>query len=78
MKYFLCNLLSQSLTSPASILHYFSHDIDTKKSDNWSLGDLAGEGVGNYIPPMAFVLAGVASCNSVGAAVYTESLFKVS
>jgi hypothetical protein len=40
-------------------------------------GDLTGDGVGNYIPPMAFILAGVASCNSVGAAVFTESLFKV-
>eukprot|EP00092_Neocalanus_flemingeri_P017436 GFUD01018861.1.p1 GENE.GFUD01018861.1~~GFUD01018861.1.p1 ORF type:complete len:378 (-),score=110.75 GFUD01018861.1:36-1169(-) len=41
------------------------------------LGDLMFAG-GNTIPLLAIVLAMVASCNSVGAAVYTESLFKTS
>jgi len=40
------------------------------------LGDIIGTNVGPTIPPIAFVLATIASCNSVGAAVYTESLFK--
>ena len=40
------------------------------------LDSVLSEG-GNTIPLMAVVLAMVASCNSVGAAVYTESLFKV-
>jgi len=41
------------------------------------LDSVLSEG-GNTIPLMAVVLAMVASCNSVGAAVYTESLFKTS
>ena len=39
------------------------------------LDSVLSEG-GNTIPLMAVVLAMVASCNSVGAAVYTESLFR--
>ena len=34
-------------------------------------------GSNNTIPILAVVLAIIASCNSVGAALYTESLFKV-
>ena len=40
-------------------------------------GDIVGTSVGPRIPPIAFVLAIIASCNSVAAAVYTETLFKV-
>jgi len=40
------------------------------------LGDVLSEDITNSIPLIAIVLAAVAACNSVGAAVYTESLFK--
>jgi len=40
------------------------------------LGDVLGKSTGEGIPLLAFLLAGIASINSVGAAVYTESLFK--
>jgi len=40
------------------------------------IGDMAGVSSGPSIPPIAFVLAAIASLNSVGAALYTESLFK--
>jgi len=40
------------------------------------LGDIVGTSVGPRIPPIAFVLAIIASCNSVAAGVYTETLFK--
>lgn len=39
-------------------------------------GDLFSESSTNTVPMIAVVLALIASCNSVGAAVYTESLFK--
>merc|ERR1740137_313824 len=42
------------------------------------LGDLMSVDEGNQIPMMAFIFAIVSSFNSVGAAVYTESLFKTS
>jgi len=40
------------------------------------LGDVLSKDITNSIPLIAIVLAAVAACNSVGAAVYTESLFK--
>ena len=42
------------------------------------LGDVLSTDMTNVIPFSAIVLAAVAACNSVGAAVYTESLFKTS
>ena len=42
------------------------------------LGDVLSTDMTNVIPLSAIVLAAVAACNSVGAAVYTESLFKTS
>jgi len=42
------------------------------------LGDLMSVDGGNHIPMMAIIFAVVSSFNSVGAAVYTESLFKTS
>ena len=41
------------------------------------LGDIMSVDGGNHIPMMAIIFAIVSSFNSVGAAVYTESLFKV-
>ena len=40
------------------------------------LGDLLSEDGGNKIPALAILFAVVSSFNSVGAAVYTEQLFK--
>lgn len=40
------------------------------------IGDVFGTTTTPAIPPAAFLLAVIASCNSVGAAVYTERLFK--
>ena len=42
------------------------------------LGDILSVDGGNHIPMMAIIFAVVSSFNSVGAAVYTESLFKSS
>jgi drug/metabolite transporter (DMT)-like permease len=42
------------------------------------LGDIMSVDGGNHIPMMAIIFAIVSSFNSVGAAVYTESLFKTS
>ena len=42
------------------------------------LGDIMSADGGNNIPMMAIIFAVVSSFNSVGAAVYTESLFKTS
>ena len=42
------------------------------------LGDIMSVDGGNHIPMMAIIFAMVSSFNSVGAAVYTESLFKTS
>ena len=42
------------------------------------LGDLLSVGEVNQIPMMAIIFAVITSFNSVGAAVYTESLFKTS
>jgi drug/metabolite transporter (DMT)-like permease len=42
------------------------------------LGDILSVDGGNHIPMMAIIFAVVSSFNSVGAAVYTESLFKTS
>ena len=42
------------------------------------VGDVLSSDLTNSIPLTAIILAGVAACNSVGAAVYTESLFKTS
>merc|ERR1740137_190225 len=42
------------------------------------LGDILSVDGGNQIPMMAIIFAIVSSFNSVGAAVYTESLFKTS
>ena len=42
------------------------------------VGDVLSSDLTNSIPLTAIILAAVAACNSVGAAVYTESLFKTS
>ena len=44
---------------------------------SYHTGDVFGATTTPAIPPAAFLLAVIASCNSVGAAVYTERLFKV-
>ena len=50
--------------------------VHTVLNTNGSSIDAAAEAGVNSIPAMAILLALVASCNSVGAAVYTEQLFK--
>ena len=42
------------------------------------VGDVLSSDLTNSIPITAIILAAVGACNSVGAAVYTESLFKTS
>ena len=50
--------------------------VHTVLNTNGSSIDAAAEAGVNSIPATAILLALVASCNSVGAAVYTEQLFK--